>query len=90
MWRWITSLLYFIVLGSVAVSGGGNDPLDPSKANPFDYQILKVPVGGNSSSGAATQKKVKEGKSDVREKDILNKKGRRCHQEGLGRIIVMY
>jgi len=76
MKRRIILVWFSILLGCLNVSGAGDDPLDPGRANPFDFPLLKVPIGSTPTSGAVKEKKG-EGvaRNDKKtEKDILDKK----------------
>ena len=76
MKRWIVFVLFSILLGYLAVSGAGDDQLDPGRANPFNFPLLKVPIGSTPDSGAVKEKKGEgEARNDKkREKEILDKK----------------
>ena len=68
MKTWIISVLLAIFLSSPAVSGAADDQSDQGKATFFDIPLLKIPLGANSDSKAAKEKREAEEKAKMEEK----------------------
>jgi len=74
--RWLLHLLLSILLGFPALSNAAGDTPDLGKATMIDLELLKIPLGENPSSNAASEKKA-EGQvsgEEKREKEALDKK----------------
>jgi hypothetical protein len=76
MKRWIIPVLLAILLCSLTVTGAADDQFDPGRANLFNLPFFKIPLGSNTDSGDAREKKEKEEvKSDqTKEKEKEDKK----------------